>query len=252
MIGRALKHQNCLNVSKPEGIRLKRVDTPELLQIREPVELRVSVGDDLSIFIVRVEDITPEGIFIDRPIIERGVFNAEIGERIGIEYRRGLVKYRFSSLILSEGRLGSMPVILIEHPKHIDRIRHKLRRRWLRLNIPTKVVFNQKIVSERVHSENKHGIIRDVSGGGLKFIAPKTDVSGIYPGTIIHLTFNLSGEVSVIEQEAKVVKMEPAAYDKLQIETVVIFNNISSQLSEAIIIHNVRHQNRYTFGTRKS
>ncbi|MCF7809708.1 hypothetical protein K9N50_01830 [bacterium] len=230
---------------------MKIVDMPELLQIREQVEFRVSSGDDVSIFLVRVEDITTEGIFIDRPIMDRGVFNVEPGERIGIEYRRGMVKYRFSSLIISEGRLGSMPVIQIEHPKHIDRIRHKLRRKWLRLNIPTKLVFSQKNTSEKAKTENKHGIIKDVSGGGLKFIASKSDVAGIYPGTVITLTFNLSGEVSVIEQEAKVIKMEPASFDIQQIETVVIYSNISSQLSEAIIIHNVKHQNRYTFGKRK-
>ncbi|NQU05175.1 MAG: flagellar brake domain-containing protein, partial [Calditrichaeota bacterium] len=120
---------------------LKVVDKPELLQIREQVELRVSAGEDVLIFSVRVEDITQEGIFIDRPIIDRVVFNVTAGERIGIEYRRGMVKYRFSSLVISEGRLGTMPVILIQHPHHIDRIRHKLRRKWLRLNIPTKVVF---------------------------------------------------------------------------------------------------------------
>ena len=144
-----------------------------------------------------------------------------------------------------------MPVILIEHPKHIDRIRHKLRRKWLRLNIPTKLVFSHKDASEKALSENKPGIIKDVSGGGLKFIASKSDVSGIYPGSVIYITFNLSGEVSVIEQESKVIKMEPSAYDKQQIETVVVYSNISSQLGEAIIIHNVKHQNRYTFGKRK-
>jgi len=246
-----MQRSNYMTVLTIEECVLKVVDKPELLQVRDKVELRISTGDDVIIFNVRVEDITQAGIFIDRPIIDRGVFKVTSGERIGIEYRRGMVKYRFSSLVVGEGRLGAMPVILIQHPHHIDRIRHKLRRKWLRLNIPTKIVFINKTKPEKTHLVTKYGIIKDVSGGGLRFVSLNTEVSGLSPGDRLQLTFNLSSEVSVIEQEAKVIRIEPCTYDKLKKEIIVVYQDISIQLSEAIIIHNVKHQSRYSFGKRK-
>ncbi|HHE46417.1 MAG TPA: flagellar brake protein [Bacteroidetes bacterium] len=217
---------------------------PQFFRIRDRVEIRIASGDEVAIFLVRIEDITDDGIYVDRPIIDKRLLDIKPGQRVEVEIKRKVVKYRFTSTILSEARLGAMSVILLEYPDEVKRIRPKLRRKFLRLNIPSRIVFHQKGETAR-YGGYKRGIIIDVSGGGVKFTAQRKDVIGVTPGVVLFLTFNLSGEISVIEQAAKVLKIEPCARNHYRSEIVCRYSNISPKLMEAIIVHNVRNQRRY-------
>ncbi len=228
-----------------QTIRSLSVKSSELPKVRDLVDLRISSGEYTSIYTVRVEDITEDGIFIDRPIIDRRIFDIVKGQEVGIEYRRENVRYRFFPRVLGEGRLGSLPVIQIEHPKTIDRIRRKLRRENLRLNIPSRIVFHQKTTLNRKHGRFKRGTLIDVSAGGVKFSVPRKDALGIFPGNDLFLTFSLSGEISIIELESRVLKVQVPPHDNEKIEIICRYINISTKLRESIVVHNVRNQVRY-------
>ena len=220
-----------------------------MLRVRDLVELRLTSGDEVSIFTVRVEDITDDGIYIDRPVIDQRISGIRLGQDVAIEFKRRVARYRFSTTIIGEARMGAMPVLLLKFPEEVERIRPKLRRKYLRLNIPSRIVFHQEGEFAR-YGGYKRGIIIDVSGGGVKFTLLRRDASGITPGMILFLTFNLSGEVSIIEQRAKVLKIEPSAKNPYRLEVVCRYDNISPKLMEAIIVHNVRNQRRYRIERR--
>ena len=221
----------------------------QLIRVRDLVELRLADEDEVTIISVRVEDITDDGIYIDRPVIDQRITGIHVGQEVEIEFRRKVARYRFKTSIIGEARLGSMPVLLLKYPEEIERIRPKLRRKYLRLNIPSRIVFHREGEIAK-YGGFKRGIIIDVSGGGVKFTIPRRDVTGIIPGTTLFLTFNLSGEVSIIEQRSKVLKVEPSPKDPYRLEVVCRYDNISPRLMEAIIVHNVRNQRRYRIERR--
>jgi len=218
--------------------------SPQFLRIRDRVELRIPSGDEVSIFSVRIEDITEDGIYIDRPFIDKQIPAIKPGQEIEVEIRRKSAKYRFISTVIGEARLGIIPVVLIAYPDDIKRVIPKLRRKFLRLNIPSRVVFHLEGETMKRKGYRK-GVIIDVSGGGVKFTAQRRDTLGITPGMRLFLTFNLSGELSVIEQAVKVLKIESCPGSQARMEIVCRYSNISPKLMEAIIVHNVRNQRRY-------
>jgi len=218
--------------------------SPQFLRIRDRVELRIPSGDDISIFSVRIEDITEDGIYIDRPLIDQQIPDIKPGQEIEVEIRRKFAKYRFLSTIIGETRLGIIPVVLIEYPDNIKRVIPKLRRKFLRLNIPSRIVFH--LEGETMKRKGyKKGVIIDVSGGGVRFTAQRRDTLGITPGMRLFLTFNLSSKLSIIEQAARVLKIESCPENQSRMEIVCRYSNISPKLMEAIIVHNVRNQRRY-------
>ena len=220
-----------------------------LLKVRDLVELRLTDDDEVTILSVRVEDITDDGIYIDRPVIDQRISGIHVGQDVEIEFKRKVARYRFTSTIIGEARLGSMPVLLLKHPEEIERIRPKLRRKYLRLNVPSRIVFHREGEIAK-YGGYKRGIIIDVSGGGVKFTVSRRDATGVIPGTTLFLTFNLSGEVSIIEQRGKVLKLEPSDKNPYRLEIVCRYDNISPKLMEAIIVHNVRNQRRYRIERR--
>ncbi len=218
----------------------------ELMRVRDRAELRVAEGDNISIFNVRVQDITPKGIVIDRPIIDRRLFPETVGRQVELQYRRWDSMYRFSTRVLEESTFEGLPVLLLELPQEIERIRRRQRREHLRLSVPSRIIFHRTTGPEgKIIGDFRRGVVLDVSAGGVKFSIANSQAYNIRPGDIIQITFTLTKEISVLEQLAQVLKLGPAPRDPTRTWIVCRYQSLSATLQEAIIVHNIRYQQRY-------
>lgn len=220
------------------------INKEELIVVREEAELRIISGDKVSIFSVRVQDVTENQILIDRPVIDRQLFPQVIGNEVEIWYKRSDAKFSFKTRVIEQKRIGALPVLVLEIPQQITRTRPKLRRQSLRLRVPAEIIIFPAGDSEEERRYCKGQMI-DVSAGGVKFSIPTEDTDYIQLGDLICVTFNLSERVFINEQRCRVLKAKPFRHDPARREVVCRYLDISKQLQEAIIVHNVKYQRRY-------
>ncbi|MBM3330165.1 MAG: hypothetical protein FJY67_11975 [Calditrichaeota bacterium] len=216
---------------------------PNFLQIRDRVELRVSHGDSVSVFDVRVQDIQPDGIYIDRPIIDKRLMPARIGSLIEIQFQRQDATYRFNTRILREEAIGLLPILVVERPRELERIQ---RREHFRLDIemPVRLHRLQRDKVERL-SPAITGTAVDLSAGGLKLAASEDVLKGLEEGERVLLSFSLEKLLSIFRVEAVVLKILPDSRRDDYLVLMCRFTDIPKELQEEIIVHNIRYQQRY-------
>lgn len=213
------------------------------LKIRDRLELRVSTQQSDTVIEVRVQDITEEAIYIDRPIIDRRILPSRIGEDVELVFNRSDGTYRFITKVLEETYLGRLPVLKLAHPTELEKIQ---RRKHFRLDIDFPILF-RRILSEKdgIYSNYKRGLLVDISGGGIKFRVHSIKVGNIQPGHRIQLTFNLTRKLNIIDMDAMVLQIADDPNYPKRSTVVARFLNVPTKIKEAIIIHNIRYQQRY-------
>jgi len=221
---------------------------PLQIEIRDRVELHVPAGESVAIFTVRVQEITNDGVIIDRPIIEQRLMPAPPGKSVDIYFQRQDATYRFASKILSESVLDRLPVLLIQKPKEIERIQ---RREHFRLDIdlPIRLRLLRSAGGEIISPYIKGKII-NLSAGGVKFSAEMPDEITVISNDVFQLAFTISNTFSVAGIEAVVLKIIPDTRLAYKQTFICRFLNIPSSIQEAIIVQNIRYQQRYRVETR--
>ncbi len=221
---------------------------PLQIEIRERVELHIPAGDSIAIFTVRVQEIWEDGIVIDRPIIEQRLMPAPPGKLIHIHFQRQDATYRFATKIVREALLERLNVLVISQPKEIERIQ---RREHFRLDIDLPIRMrvlrgtNGDILTPYIK-----GKVLNLSAGGVKFFAELPEDVTIISNDILQLSFSISSTFSVSGVEALVLKAEPDPRSAFKHTFICRFLNIPPYIQEAIIVQNIRHQQRYRVETR--
>jgi len=220
----------------------------DLLKIRDKAELHIATEDSVRIFLVGVQDITEEGIYIDRPIIDRSLLPSTTQGDIMLVYTRNDATYRFRTKVINEQYLGRLPVLIVEHPKELERVQ---RRNYFRLNITLPIEYQQrKLLELNKNAPFKTGTILDISAGGVKFSVPIAQINMLKKGDILQLKFNLPTIDKMIETEAVTLKKSIDMENESKGIIVCRYIDISPKSMEAITVHNIRYQQRYLIEAR--
>lgn len=218
------------------------------LQIRDRAELRVQAGESTAVVAVRVQDITPEGIIIDRPVIDQRLMPASRGKEIEIQFQRQDATYRFITHIIRDGMMDKLPILVLVAPKGYDRIQ---RREYFRLDIDIPLRFREILFDKtELLGPPRKGMIINLSAGGLKFW---TDLSGepeLQVGDNLLLAFTLTNTFSVSGVEGRVLAIAEDSRMAGRFVIATRFGNITPSIQEAIIVHNIRYQQRYRIEVR--
>lgn len=220
------------------------MSAPIQIQIRDRVELKVKSGDaTIGVFTVRVQDIRPEGVIIDRPVIDQRLLPAEKGKAIEIVFQRQDATYRFYSSIIREMMLDRLPVLLIEAPREIERIQ---RREFFRLDLdlPLRYCKLSRYGGEAV-GPIKTGKVINLSAGGVKFHTELLSEAELQLGDVLMFSFNLTNSYSVAGLEGRILIKQSDSRFGDRYTFACRFLNIPAYIQEAIVIHNIRHQQRY-------
>jgi len=221
---------------------------PAEIQIRDRIELRVPAGESIAVFAVRVQDFASDGIIIDRPIIEQRLMPVVPGREIEIIFQRQDATYRFQTRIVREDHLEKLPVLVIEPPKQVDRIQ---RREYFRLDIDLPVRYRKLAApGGEALCEYMRGMILDLSAGGVKFWADIPSELLLDIGDVLMFGFNLSSTLSVAGLEGRILKKIDDLRLGDRFTFACRFLNIPSYIQEAIVVHNIRYQQRYRVENR--
>jgi len=210
------------------------------LQIRERIEIRISEGDGFTIFMARIQDITPKGLYIDRPAIRKRPFPVKAGDLVEIRFHRSDAEYKFSTKILDETLLDGHPALLIEPPRELTRIQ---RREHFRIDILLNVYFREHLLEDQeTLLEFKRGWVMNLSAGGLRFVTPAQDALDIWLGTTLEVNLELSDGTEAKGVIVSVIQVGADPSDRTRTLVVGRFVEISEKSREAIITHNIRYQ----------
>lgn len=221
---------------------------PLQIEIRDRVELHVPAGESVAVFTVRVQEIWEDGIVIDRPIIEQRLMPAPPGKTVDIYFQRQDATYRFGSRIIREALLERLPVLVIQQPREIERIQ---RREHFRLDIDLPIRFRLlRSSGGEIITPYFKGKVINFSAGGVKFTAEVPDNVTIISNDILQLSFSITNTFSVAGIEALVLKADPDPRLTFRHSFICRFLNIPRDIQEAIIVHNIRYQQRYRIETR--
>lgn len=223
----------------------------KFLKIRDRVDLQLIEGDKSSIFSVRIQDITPAGIYVDRPIIDRRLFALSQRKAVTILFFKHNASFRFTSKVLSETKINQLPVMLLQHPSEIERIQ---RRKQLRVDL--KIAFTYYQTSGPGGGNvgvSQPGTIINLSAGGIKFTVFSFQASTLKIGSTLKLRFTISDEFLISGLEAEVLKIEQELHSDSSTMTIMCrFLNISAEIKEAIIVHNIRTQRGFIVEQRRN
>ena len=212
------------------------------LQPGERVELRLPQRDEPAVVRVRVQDITPEGIYLDRPMISRRRLDAPVGETVEIEYKRPDAIYSFTSRILDLPPEREIPALLIEHPKDLKRVQ---RREHFRIDVLLGMTFKLYNPEETVEEKPRSGWVLNLSAGGVRFGARAEDTLDIWMGTALFIDIKLSAEDELRGIVGQVLKIGADPQERTRSVIVCRFLDISPKACEAIIVHNIQYQRRW-------
>lgn len=220
----------------------------DYIRIRDRLELQVATPTDKRIFSVRVQDVTRDGIFIDRPIIDRRLLPLKLGDEVVVVIQRDDATYRFKTRVLEELYLGRLPSLKIEHPKEMERLQH---REYFRLDVEMPLLYRLKtLITQQGPLKFERGTVIDLSAGGMRFKSSIKKVAVFRQGDVLQLTFQLTGKRSIIDTDAIVLKISIDEDDKKDGTVICRFLNISTGIQEAIIVHNIRFQKRFKIEPR--
>jgi len=222
----------------------------EKLKIRDSAELHITTPHVNRIFLVSVQDITDDGIFIDRPIIDLSLLPSNVGQDVMIVYTRNDATYRFHTRVLDELYMGHLPVLMIAHPEELERVQ---RRSHFRLNISLPIDYQQKkLLDLNKNAPYKSGNVLDLSAGGVKFSVPIAQINMLKKGDILHLKFYLTTIEKQIETEAVVLKKGTEKHNENRGNIVCRYLDITHKDMEAVTVHNIRYQQRYLIEQRQN
>ena len=221
---------------------------PLQIEIRDRIELHVPAGETVAVFTVRVQEIWEDGIVIDRPIIEQRLMPAPLGKSVDIYFQRLDATYRFASKIIRESLLERLPVLVIQQPTEIERIQ---KREYFRLDIDLPIRFRLlRGAGGESLTPYIRGKIVNLSAGGLKFWTELPEGLTVIPNDVFRLAFSFTNTYSVAGVEALVLKADPDRRLAFKHTFICRFLNIPPSLQEAIIVQNIRYQQRYRIETR--
>lgn len=213
------------------------------LKIWERIEIKVPVGDLQATYATRIQSIDREGIHIDRPGIEQRLFPLKVGSDIWVEFTREDAAYRFRSQVLRFYQEGNLPFMVIAPPVELERIQ---RRQHFRLAVEMPIRFHIPLNPPgALYSLARQGMVRDISAGGVCFSALEADLMEATPGCLIQVSFTLEKQLSVFRQEARVLRIAECSPNPERRIVTCSFENIPFSVQEAIIVHNIRYQQRF-------
>jgi c-di-GMP-binding flagellar brake protein YcgR len=213
------------------------------LQIRDRVELQIAAGESTAVFTVRIQDFWDDGVVIDRPIIDQRLMPAPEGKEVTIVFQRQDATYQFKSRIVRESTLDRIPILVIAPPENYERLQ---RREYFRLDIELPMRFRKlRSAGGEPVADYARGKIVNLSAGGLKFVVDLQQDPEIDLHTVLQVSFSLTKTWSVAGLEVVVLKVEPDPRMAFKYTFICRFLNIPNSIQEAIIVHNIRYQQRY-------
>ena len=214
----------------------------DLIELRDPAELRIRHGYQVSTFEVEVLDINEDSICINMPVVDPRFIELQIGLRVEIDYRKGEYIYRFRSKMIGERRVASTTAMVIAPPLEISRVRQSLKRNFLRINFHAPILYRRK--DRSISKGYRKGVITNISAGGICFHIHRSDSSDIKGGTPLLISFDLSERIKIIEQECVVLKKKRSRSFLGESDIICKFVNMPDKKSEAITLHNIHYQRR--------
>lgn len=223
---------------------------PELLTVRDRIEIHLSDKESESIFSVRVQEIDESGIVIDRPVIDRRLMPSKLGDEITLVFHKNDAAYRFQAKVLEEDYLERLPVLKIEQPKKLERMQ---RRTYFRLDLDRPLLLRKQVGETKVDENEPYvrATIADLSAGGVKFRVLTSASEELDDGNRIQLVFKLNENESVMKLNAQILKITPNENNPIYCIAVCRFLDITTKIQESIIVHNIRYQRRYQFEKKK-
>ncbi len=176
-----------------------------LPSVGDKVWIEVIEGDKLVSYTSRVEDVNSRGIVLAAPMYKGALVRLHTG-KVQVRFIHKDAMYVFEAPII-EQRPAPIPVVIVGIPKEVKREQRReyVRVPWL---IPAKFLplteseFSvkpkdyPKIWEERLF-DVFDGVIKDISGGGIRFNISKkwVDAYGIKVGSRLIVTFHIEFEL---------------------------------------------------------
>ncbi len=209
------------------------MEISKLLRPGNKVWLEVLGGNYKGSYPSVVEGVRDDVIVVGHPFIKSALLPLAHGTKVRVTFKGKGALYTFESRVKGRGSEGIF-VLYLELPEKVDRIQ---RRRFVRLE--TILPFYYKANSE---DKYRSGIIKDISGSGIRAVVDK-DVN---VGDTLYVFIDLYGKskpnkvvdvTGVISVKANVVRqvINPSFDDKRRKEVGMEFVEISERDRQKIV-----------------
>ena len=224
-------------------------DMASVLRVGQKIEMETIVPNDNGekfTYLSQLEDIFPNGeIEIDMPISGGRLILLSVGSRYEMVFTSEGISYKTVGKIKDRYKSDNRFLLRVEILAPLEKYQ---RREFYRCDCYLEIKYQDLILDETVTEDGKkyydyrinpdkseifHGVMLDISGGGLRFVSRKQSKSGDYKRFIFALgqddykrEYNLIG---------KIVSSYPIKDSKTKFENRVQFIDLSKRDQEGII-----------------
>lgn len=219
----------------------------QYLTVHSTVELHLKEGDRNSIFTVQVQDISPDGIYVNRPMIDAELFKLEPGKSMEFYFKKKDVLYYFITSIVRETRIDQLPVLLVKHPQEIKQIRGQQHKDYPYVDITIPITFQQIRNLEGVAvGTPQTGTVISLSAGGVKFSVHSFLADSLTQRTLLKLSFSILDLLTINELIAEVARIDSDTSMPSRSSIICRFLTVHPEIQEAIVAHNIQRQKLYS------
>lgn len=162
---------------------MKKINTENratnAVRLWERLELKLTDGDEVSVFITRVEDISDDRFIVECPVRIKGELPLEVGQTIEAFINRQDTAYVFKAVVASiDPQKENMTTL-----QPISGLSRTQRRRFVRIDISGNIAFKVLDTSKHDHSLlgiERTGELLNISAGGILVISGEKLNQGDY------------------------------------------------------------------------
>ncbi|OQX92739.1 MAG: hypothetical protein B6D58_01510 [candidate division Zixibacteria bacterium 4484_95] len=138
----------------------------DVVRLWQRLELRLKDGDDITVFITRVEDIRDDRFIVECPVRIKGKHPLEVGQTVEAFFNKQDAAYVFKAVIASiDSQKENMTTL-----QPISGLARTQRRKFVRIDISGDITYKVLDVSKREHGLigiEKKGELLNISAGGI-------------------------------------------------------------------------------------
>jgi c-di-GMP-binding flagellar brake protein YcgR len=139
---------------------------PNMVNLWDRLELKLSKGNSTATFITRIEDIDREALIVEKPIRIAGNLNIEVGQSLEVVFNREDASYTFQAVVAAiDPSREDITTI-----QAISDVKRSQRRRFVRIDIAGSITFRRIDTSDVDQAEiglEHKGELLNVSAGGV-------------------------------------------------------------------------------------
>lgn|GEM_PF-936314 len=206
------------------------MDIREIIRMRQKVEVIRQEENSNKRYKSSIQEIKKNEFAIQAPY-DRGVeINLVPGEKVEIELIRENERFVFPAVVLRR-ETKNIPLLFFAIPSK-DRIKRIQLRNHVRVPFVEDIEYCSLEELKRKNTETflRRGVSIDISGGGMKFIAREKHKIGEF----LRIEFMLPDEECKMSLKARVVRVEPGAYEN-EFVTAVAWEKISRTEEDKIV-----------------